>query len=103
MRAVFLLVRRELGAYLNTPWGWIILAFVLLFLDNGITWHLINRPEYRAPPLAGAVAPAPPTAPAEPSRRGPKGTAAKDRGKMEKKKSKVKKLNVWRSKQCTGG
>ncbi len=30
MRQVFLLVRRELGAYLNTTWGWSILTFVLL-------------------------------------------------------------------------
>jgi ABC-2 type transport system permease protein len=30
MRAVMLLARRELGALLNTPWGWVILAFVLL-------------------------------------------------------------------------
>ena len=22
-----------------------LLAFILVFLDNGITWHLINRPE----------------------------------------------------------
>jgi ABC-2 type transport system permease protein len=30
MRAVMLLAKRELGALLNTPWGWVILAFVLL-------------------------------------------------------------------------
>jgi len=38
MKTVALLVRRELGAYFNTSWGWVILAFVLLIdglLFNG--------------------------------------------------------------------
>lgn len=53
MRAVFLLVRRELGAYLNTPWGWIILAFVLLI--DGLLFNVFalgGREKYSAQVLS---------------------------------------------------
>ncbi len=53
MRAVFLLVRRELGAYLNTPWGWVILAFVLLI--DGLLFNVFalgGREKYSAQVLS---------------------------------------------------
>jgi len=53
MRAVILLVRRELGAFLNTPWGWVILAFVLLI--DGLLFNVFamgSREKYSADVLS---------------------------------------------------
>ena len=53
MSAVFLLVRRELGAYLTPPWGWIILAFVLLI--DGLLFNVFalgGREKYSAQVLS---------------------------------------------------
>lgn len=53
MRAVMLLARRELGALLNTPWGWVILAFVLLI--DGLLFNVFamgGREKYSADVLS---------------------------------------------------
>ncbi len=53
MRAVALLVRRELGAYLNTSWGWSVLSFVLLI--DGLLFNLLalgSREKYSADVLS---------------------------------------------------
>jgi ABC-2 type transport system permease protein len=53
MRAVMLLAKRELGALLNTPWGWVILAFVLLI--DGLLFNVFamgGREKYSADVLS---------------------------------------------------
>ncbi len=49
MRPVFLIARREIGAYLNTAWGWVILAIALLF--DGLLFNAVamsDKPRFSA-------------------------------------------------------
>ena len=39
MRGMMLVARRELAAYFNSYWGWVVIAVILL-IDGLLPWHL---------------------------------------------------------------